>query len=444
MIFFSEKGTYHMNEAEVINQALTFYHQGNYKAALKEAEKVLKKNKKNTSALVIKGNVFYQNKNTEQALQYYMQAITIDSSDKSALLNAANIYYELKKYEKAIEFAQQVLKIDSMEKTALSIYGNSNIELENFEEAKKSFLQVLQLDSNDVWSYDSLSKIYQKTEDDKRAVECGWKAVELSEGSFEQQLNFGYLLYEIDNEYAREYAEKWLEKYGKDKLVHHMGNAILNKQKIARSDSEYVSRIFDVFADDFDDILNTLNYCAPQLIEQELHRILFSKKITKLSILDAGCGTGLCGGFLKKYARFHGLYGVDISEKMLQKAAQKKCYDKLIKQDLEAYFAHNKKQFDLIVSSDVLTYFGDLKNIINGFHNSLKKNGRIILTVSKNNVNENDYFLHPSGRFLHHRKYIENLLKNSGFQIENFSENILRNEGDKPVFGYVVSALKKA
>ncbi len=48
-----------------------------------------------------------------------------------------------------------------------------------------------------------------------------------------------------------------------------------------------------------------------------------------LKILDIGCGTGIIGSLLSKrgYTNIHGL---DLSEKMLEKAEEKKVYNKLI------------------------------------------------------------------------------------------------------------------
>ena len=76
-------------------------------------------------------------------------------------------------------------------------------------------------------------------------------------------------------------------------------------------------------------------------------------------------------------------------------------------------------------------------------YNSLRKGGRILCSVSENYENENDYFLHPSGRFLHNRKYVENSLKHQGFLIEKIYRVRLRNEGEKEVYGWIVMAQKK-
>ena len=48
----------------------------------------------------------------------------------------------------------------------------------------------------------------------------------------------------------------------------------------------------------------------------------------RLDVLDAGCGTGLCGPLVAPYARR--LAGVDLSEGMLAHAKEKNVYDELI------------------------------------------------------------------------------------------------------------------
>ena len=74
---------------------------------------------------------------------------------------------------------------------------------------------------------------------------------------------------------------------------------------------------------------------------------------------------------------------------------------------------------------------------------NLKKNGRIIFTVSENNENKNDYFLHPSGRYLHHKNYVKKILKQNNLKEEFIKRERLRNEGDSQVWGYMVSAVKE-
>ncbi|MBR1606015.1 MAG: tetratricopeptide repeat protein [Alphaproteobacteria bacterium] len=435
-----------MKMPDLLQKSSDFYNKGDYDSAWTYIENFLQQAPDNPSALIIKGNILYQKQKLSEAFEWYQKALSIDSKNTIAWINCANICFENKDYVEAFMYAGVALGLDNRNKNALTLYGNAALELEKYDEAKTSFLRILEQDSQDYWCYNSLSQLYQKTEDYERALACGWRAVELSKGDENQHINFGYMLYEISQfnyNLVQPYAKNWLEKYPTDSVVMHMANAVLHNQNLTRADGKYIQEIFDIFADDFENVLADLGYCVPQLFENELAQIFIADSPVKLKILDAGCGTGLCGPFLKKYACLRGLYGLDLSREMLKRAAQKNVYDQLICQDFELYLKETKQKFDLIVAADVFTYFGELQNLVIGCQKNLNKNGRILFSVSANNENDSDYYLHASGRFLHHRKYIERILSNNGLEIEKIGEHVLRTEGEKQVWGYIVSAFKK-
>ena len=55
-------------------------------------------------------------------------------------------------------------------------------------------------------------------------------------------------------------------------------------------------------AESFDaHLLENLDYRAPALIAEALKEQM-SEPVANLDVLDAGCGTGLCGEFLRSYA----------------------------------------------------------------------------------------------------------------------------------------------
>ena len=66
-------------------------------------------------------------------------------------------------------------------------------------------------------------------------------------------------------------------------------------------------------------------------------------------ILDAGCGTGLCGVLLKPLAR--SLTGVDLSASMLKKAKQRGIYDRLVEDEITRFLSEHVAAFDVVASA---------------------------------------------------------------------------------------------
>ena len=91
----------------------------------------------------------------------------------------------------------------------------------------------------------------------------------------------------------------------------------------------------------------------------------------RFDVLDAGCGTGLCGPLLAPYARR--LVGVDLSAGMLdQGAGPERSTTGSFKDELTAYLRDCTAAFDVIVSADTLVYFGALEPVAVGCGDALR------------------------------------------------------------------------
>jgi predicted TPR repeat methyltransferase len=139
-----------------------------------------------------------------------------------------------------------------------------------------------------------------------------------------------------------------------------------------RASNGFVATTFDSFAASFESKLAKLSYRAPALVAAMLQDCGLEPS-RQLDVLDAGCGTGLCGALVAPFARR--LIGVDLSDGMLAHAKDKQVYDTLIKAELTEYLRDSREVFDLIVSADTLVYFGDLKDVIAAVAGSLRPNG---------------------------------------------------------------------
>jgi len=158
-------------------------------------------------------------------------------------------------------------------------------------------------------------------------------------------------------------------------------------------------------------------------------------------VLDAGCGTGLCGPLIAPYARR--LVGVDLSERMIDQARARNVYDELVKCELTEYLRDCTAGFDVIVSADTLVYFGPLEEVVAAAGNALRAQGRLVLTVEElgGAGRDTEYSISPNGRYRHARPYVERVLAEAGLQSEVHPAE-LRLEAGEPVPGLVVRGAK--
>jgi predicted TPR repeat methyltransferase len=159
-----------------------------------------------------------------------------------------------------------------------------------------------------------------------------------------------------------------------------------------------------------------------------------------LDILDAGCGTGLCGPLLRPLAAR--LIGVDLSPAMLTRARERAVYDELVQAELTTWLRQHAGAFDVIAAADVLVYFGDLRAWMAAAAASLHPGGRLVFTTERSEAEPRGFRLHPHGRYSHTQDYVEQTLLAAGL-LPLLCERVqLRLEGGEPVAGTLVVAGK--
>jgi predicted TPR repeat methyltransferase len=244
-----------------------------------------------------------------------------------------------------------------------------------------------------------------------------------------------------ETEKAVEIFQEWLDEDPDDPVARHMLAACSGRDVPPRASDAFIEKTFDSFASSFDSKLAQLSYRAPALVTEMLKRS-HAVPSRSLDLLDAGCGTGLCGVLLAPYARR--LVGVDLSEGMLAQARQRRIYDDLVKCELTAYLNGCDETFDVIVSADTLVYFGTLEAVVAASDRALRPGGRLIFTVEELVDGEHDtaYSLGTSGRYRHAREHIHAAMAETTLSPEIVSAD-LRLEAGEPVAGLVVQGTKE-
>ncbi len=277
------------------------------------------------------------------------------------------------------------------------------------------------------------------------AVEAFKKALTLNPTNGESYRRLGAILYGLDRRgEARDVYAQWLKADPDSPLARHMVAACSDPADAPlRASDAFVERTFDTFANSFDEVLAKLEYKAPILAADAVRDALGTPK-RDLDVLDAGCGTGLCGSDLKPFSRR--LVGVDLSKKMLEKAAERQVYDDLSAVEITAFCVAHAAEFDLIVSVDTLVYFGALVTFFAAAARALRTGGHLCFTLERilpSLVDEKTppcvgYRLNPHGRYSHTEAYVRASLLGAGFAEPKVSAVTLRMERGLPVEGMLV------
>jgi predicted TPR repeat methyltransferase len=218
-----------------------------------------------------------------------------------------------------------------------------------------------------------------------------------------------------------------------DPELAHLARALAGDAP-ARASDDYVVSHFDRFADSFDAVLvDKLDYRTPELIVAAAERALGSRRRGGLTVLDGGCGTGLCGPLLRPLAAR--LVGVDLSPGMLERAAERGCYDELRAAELTAELRAEPQSYDLISAADVLVYFGRLEELFQAMAAALRPGG--IAVVSSEHRETASFELTASGRYAHSDAYLREAAAGAGMTVVQLEPCTLRTERGRPVAGRI-------
>lgn len=148
-------------------------------------------------------------------------------------------------------------------------------------------------------------------------------------------------------------------------------------------------KYFNMLAEKWDEIV----WHDPQKLNKIVEQIGLKKGD---KVLDVGCGTGVLVEYILKFVGPEGcIIGVDVSEKMIEKAKEK------YKEITNVNFLHNdvmnldfKDFFDAIICYSVFPHIEDKENAIKKFSQMLKKDGKLVIAHSQSREKINS--LHES------------------------------------------------
>jgi predicted TPR repeat methyltransferase len=196
----------------------------------------------------------------------------------------------------------------------------------------------------------------------------------------------------------------------------------------------YVKELFDHYAERFDeDLLENLGCRIPWLINDAFRRHA-NVGDSPLTILDLGCGTGLCGPLFADIKER--LVGIDLSPEMVKKAERLGVYDELIIGDIVEEMAGLQPLFHLVIAADTVVYIRDLAPVYSAANRILRPNGLLIFSIESSEGS--DVSVRASMRVAHSEEYVRSLAAEESLEELDIADAVLRYDGGQAIRGKIV------
>jgi predicted TPR repeat methyltransferase/thioredoxin-like negative regulator of GroEL len=244
-----------------------------------------------------------------------------------------------------------------------------------------------------------------------------------------------------DHESASNAYQEALKLGPQDAYVRHLVMAAGALPSATRAPPEYVSTVFDGYADRFETHLVSLGYAVPVRIRE----ILFTHPAVVAAqrlgpALDLGCGTGLVALAVSDLA-IGPITGVDLSGRMLDHARVKCLYDDLRHTDImDVLTGENDERWSLITAADVLVYFGALEDVLAAVQARLEPGGWFVFSLEDLEPGGRPWKLHRLGRYAHTADYVHQALAAAGLCVLRSDRVAVRQEAGAAVQGMLIVA----
>ncbi len=389
------------------------------------------------------GLLRYQQGEARSGIDLVRQALELDPAYADAHNNLGNMLRDHGHVDEALTCYLNALEIRPDLVEAMSNVGVIERYRGNYKESFHRLAKAVELAPDAAFAHFNLGSTLAAVKEVDGALRHFRRAVELDPGLSVSYLILGRLLSNAgrSTEAAAMYQEL-LELDPGNVIAAHMLAAVTGRNVPDKASKAFVVETFDQFASSFEAQLGRLEYEGPRLVAEAL-RARHGEPDASLEVLDLGCGTGLCGRAVRPFART--LTGIDLSPQMLRLARGSGCYDHLYRAELLAHLADTRHRYDVIVSADTLCYFGPLDAVFRAAREHLKPRGCLVFTVEQLDSDDGRPFvLESHGRYAHAIGYLNAVLDDSGFLVEDARCEVLRKELGENVDGWVVSARAKA
>jgi predicted TPR repeat methyltransferase len=389
-----------------------------------------------------RGNALRKIGRIEDALQSYTRALQIKPTYVEALCNLGIALQLSGRPMEALVSIDRALALQADHVDALCARGVTLHSLEHYEDAIDSYDQAIKLKPGFAEAWCNRGSALQKLQQYEAALQCHDRALEINPAYAKAHWYRGNVLRALGR--ADEAVQAWRNAlhFGDQTLpaaqkvqLEYALAAIGASELPDAAPADYVKELFDLYADHFDEhLLEVLHYQTPRYLAEAIGRC---KGEALLDTIELGCGTGLCGTWLRPWSR--SLVGVDLSANMLDKARQRNLYDQLVRADLIDYLQDQQASCDLLAAADVFVYIGDLGPVFGRAMAAVRVGGMFCFSVEAGTDGiSGNFALQASQRYAHSLTYIQRLAQEFGFAVIEAERRLARQDHGIDIYAWVV------
>lgn len=409
---------------------------------LTEAEKlyraVLEAVPEHPDALNFLGVLSNQQGNPAEGERLIRRSLDLAPEHPDALNNLGNVLKGAGRLTEAEAAYRRVLEVRPDHVGALNNLGVVLKDQKRLEEAIATLQRAVGLWPEYADAHYNLGNALKRSGRLREGIESYCRAISLDPRQAHSRKVLAYSLYLLGrkNE-AVSVLDDWLALEPDHPVAVHLRAACSGEGVPDRASDRFIRQVFDEFAASFDARLKGLEYRAPELVAEAVSKAV-GEPSAVLDVLDAGCGTGLCGPLLRPYAR--SLTGVDLSPAMAGKARERGVYDDVVVSELTEFLSDVREAYHLVVSADTLVYFGALDKVLAAAAGAMRPLGWLAFTLEreKDKSAPAGFVLQHHGRYTHTEGYIRSCGAAARLQVCSLDRAELRMEAGFPVDGWVV------
>ena len=378
------------------------------------------------------------------AEQYWNRILEIDPDNVRCLINLGLFYREREVNQKAHDMWARACtlmpenaKVQEWLADVKGLLGMQKIIHQQFDEAEELLIDAVSLDPEYavLWGY--LSELHFQKQEYKKAFATCSKGLNIEPENSTLHHTMGNILRMTHQEDQALIAYQKALDYGSKHPATYRAIAELSENTVDENE-QVIELLFDQYAESFDsDLIENLKYATPT----KAHELYSSQNTSEIirSILDLGCGTGLSIlPFRSHCSTDANCVGVDLSGKMLDIAKKKKIYTNLHCESIKDYLEHETTVYDLVLCLDTLVYIRHIDTICKRVFELTKRT----FIFSTEDTQATEPTLQRSGRYAHPPNYVENALKEAGFNDIKQQKSLLRKDGDHWIEGIIWMAQK--